>query len=419
MQFKENSMSTATLLSLPLELLHRIFDDVDARTLFSVREVCRMLYAAVNSYNRFHLIIENDSKSYLKCLARFIPSESIVSIMFHDIHSQYRYCYWYNNSRHENDLTRLFRSCFKDHLFTRLRSLIFTKIYDTDIESLIPYQSIHSLELVSIDLCEEKASCTINYINAIIAQDCLRKLSFNNADLILDHILYPNHCSLDQLIIDICTYEQYMIVIDNLPNLKLFKIGLLHFNQLRSNISSLHSTRTSSLKSLIINRCSLPFEHIRSLVTRTTELSHLKLISRERTEFDRIFDGYHWEELIRNQLPQLTRFEYFFSFVDKKDICFGMFSSLIASFQTSFWLKEKHWFTICGYNFESQIFELHTKTISAIMPTYSIKLEQLAEDDTYHLVGEPLQKYWWKNVTYTYRIHSYLNVSPFNRNSSN
>ena len=380
-----------TLVSLPLELFHRIFDYSDTRTILLVRQVCRTFYAAVNTYNRIHLTIDDKSKVYLKFLARCISLDSIVSITFQNIHDQ-RY-YWYSAPRFKDALIHLFQSCFDGHQFTRLRSLAVKQTYDTNMDFLLQHLNIHSLESFSIDLGETKVENTIVCINALLAQNYLRRLTFNRAELILNQILYPVHCKLNQLTINICTYQQYMIVLDNLPNLKIFTIGLLTVNQYETCCSLVHASSMSSLKSLIINDCPLPIEYIDLLLTRTSELIRLKLISCKRARLDSIFDGHHWEEFIRHRLPQLNRFEYDFSFADKTNDCIGMLNSLIASFQTPFWLNEKRWFTTCGYTFESEMFELHTTSLNTGKRNDLIKFEKLAENNIYRLVGEPRHGY--------------------------
>ncbi|CAF2920065.1 unnamed protein product [Rotaria sp. Silwood2] len=129
-------------------------------------------------------------------------------------------------------------------------------------------------------------------------------------------------------------------------------------------------------------------EHIETLLSRTPALVRLKLISRKRA-FDSIFDGYNWEQFIINKLLQLNQFEYFFSFIHKTNDYMAVLNRVIASFQTPFWLQEKHWYTICSYAFESQTFELHSTTIHVTDSDNLIKFEKSAETNTCRLVGQP------------------------------
>ena len=60
-----------SLLTLPVELLYRIFDELDTKTiLLSVRNVCIQLYASANTYNRYHLDPSSISKSEFRLVCR-------------------------------------------------------------------------------------------------------------------------------------------------------------------------------------------------------------------------------------------------------------------------------------------------------------------------------------------------------------
>ncbi|CAF3932233.1 unnamed protein product [Rotaria sordida] len=153
----------------------------------------------------------------------------------------------------------------------------------------------------------------------------------------------------------------------------------------------------SLLKSLTISNCNLPMEHIESLLSQTPALIYLKLVSHQRT-FDTVFDGYNWEQFILNKLSQLNQFEYFFSFTDKTNEYMKVLNHLLASFQTPFWLQKKRWFTTCSYVFESQMFELHTTTIKVTDSYNLIRIQKLAESDTYRLVEQSSYCGWTTTV---------------------
>ncbi|CAF4176192.1 unnamed protein product [Rotaria magnacalcarata] len=67
----------------------------------------------------------------------------------------------------------------------------------------------------------------------------------------------------------------------------------------------------------------------------------------------------------------------------------GTFSHIVASFQTLLWLQEKRWFTTCGYVSESRTLELHTTTMNTPNTDNFVKVENLAESNTYRFVGKP------------------------------
>jgi hypothetical protein len=107
-------MLNASLLTLPTELHHRIFDYLDVQTVIrSVRCVCRQLHATVNAYNRLQLNLTSMIKPDLKLLRRVIRPENVISITFSD------------GDRATSGEIDLFFSNVDVHRFTQLRSLTF------------------------------------------------------------------------------------------------------------------------------------------------------------------------------------------------------------------------------------------------------------------------------------------------------
>ncbi|CAF3593936.1 unnamed protein product [Rotaria socialis] len=327
-------MSDVDLLHLPVELLHRIFDYLEAQAIWSVRRVCKQLYSTTSTYDRFHLNINSQSKRLLKLFARWILPECIVSLTF-DIPESRNYFFWCLRTESEDDMIRLFISLFAGHQFTRLRSLVINRAYDRDIDFLSHHLNTNYLESLSVHMYGDRVSITIVFINAILSQNCIRKLYFNNSVHIINEMPWPDHCKLEQLILNTCGYNRYLMVLNDLLNLKIFVIDEWHSYNFGFSTDLLACKHPSLLTSLTIRNCTLPMEHIETLLSRTPALVHLKLISRKRA-FDSIFDGYNWEQLILNMLPQLNQFEYFFSFINKKNDYMKILNRVIASFQTPF-----------------------------------------------------------------------------------
>jgi hypothetical protein len=62
-----------TIQTLPVELIHRIFDNLDTETiLFSIRPVCRSFRCIVNTYNRYVLDLQLISKPNFHVVFRSI-----------------------------------------------------------------------------------------------------------------------------------------------------------------------------------------------------------------------------------------------------------------------------------------------------------------------------------------------------------
>ena len=75
-------MSSVSLLDVPPEILHRIFDHLDTPTLVrSLRCVCNRFYDIVNTYNRFDLDSTLLSKLQFECAIHVIRPVNIVSLI--------------------------------------------------------------------------------------------------------------------------------------------------------------------------------------------------------------------------------------------------------------------------------------------------------------------------------------------------
>ena len=77
--------SEVSLPTLPVELLHRILDDLDSSTvLLSVRNISRQLKAVVDTYDRYTLDFTSISKPDFHRLLRVIRPRGITALMFCD-----------------------------------------------------------------------------------------------------------------------------------------------------------------------------------------------------------------------------------------------------------------------------------------------------------------------------------------------
>ena len=96
---------------LPVELFHRIFDNLDVETiLFSIRPVCRLFQSVVKTYDRFILHFKLISKSNFNILCRLINPKNVISLTL-------------SNDEETSDQIDLFISLVHLRQVTRLRSL--------------------------------------------------------------------------------------------------------------------------------------------------------------------------------------------------------------------------------------------------------------------------------------------------------
>ncbi|CAF3997705.1 unnamed protein product [Adineta steineri] len=315
-------MSKSPLVCLPIELLHYIFDHLDAYTIaLSIRSVCTQLYTAVNTYDRFQLKFgstENSSSnknSSFKIISHLIQPVRVISLKFY---SDYAGQWSINFFLKDFGITR----------FSRLRSLT----------------------LYGVNCNTKEASSTIF---SIIAQTNLQKLHLNDIDCTTNEIAWPIQNTLEQLTIRDCSYHQYRIILCNSLRLRTLVIRNCIMDNNDQTVSSYALTTSDStvypqLVSLTIGDCTLSPQEVECLLTLTPSLSHLKLIA-SRSTLDSIFNGSYWEQFIQKKLLLLNQFQFFFTCTNKKLNDTATLDSLILPFESSFWLNNKKWFVNCGY----------------------------------------------------------------------
>ncbi|CAF1396367.1 unnamed protein product [Adineta steineri] len=126
----------------PVEILYRIFDNLDSETiLLSIRPVCRLFRAVVNTYNRYIYNFESISKSnfYLQC--RLIRPENVISLIL-------------SNNEQIPDQISLFMSSVRLRQMTRLQSITFIGINELQLNNIFKRTNLNFL--ISFTLHIEK-----------------------------------------------------------------------------------------------------------------------------------------------------------------------------------------------------------------------------------------------------------------------
>jgi hypothetical protein len=98
------------------------------------------------------------------------------------------------------------------------------------------------------------------------------------------------------------------------------------------------------LTSLTIQVVFISIDKLEPFLLMTPSLIYLKLIGGKK-----MMDGKRWEQFIQINLPQLNRFEFYFSERRLTKQNSTDLELIIASFQTPFWIEHKKWFVICEY----------------------------------------------------------------------
>ncbi|CAF4774864.1 unnamed protein product, partial [Rotaria sp. Silwood2] len=281
--------------TLPLELLHRIFDNFNTETiLFSILPVSRLFESSVNTYNRYDLNFHLISKSVFHVLCRLINPENVISLTLS------------NDYRTSNQID-LFISLFDLKQFTRLRSLTLLDINESQLNHILKHINLNTLTLFSFQVKEYDDGCigttTSHLLSPVISQPTLRRLEFGIRNDKVLNILWPTNCTIQHLTIndfikldDLCKILQYFPYLNT----------LIMKHVLMGEIKSFPSISFQQISSLTINQYHEKIDELESLLLLTPSLLHLKLIGGQEMP-----DGKRWEEFIHRNLSQLDKFEFY------------------------------------------------------------------------------------------------------------
>lgn len=212
-------MSNATLLDLPPELFHRIFDFLNTETIvLTIRCVCKYLFNIVNAYNQFKLSLELIYGSDLVSVSRIIMPENFISLAMY-VHSDYA----------KYGKTNLFLSLFELNSFTQLQSLYFySPLYDT-VALFLKQVSLKNLRLLSIiHTWRGHLKAMIPLTLQCVAQFNIPKLQIYDSDFD-GTINWPNQCKLEYLMLAKCSYSEYHRILSSLPYLKTMIVDYIQF----------------------------------------------------------------------------------------------------------------------------------------------------------------------------------------------
>jgi hypothetical protein len=322
---------------LPVELLHRIFDNLDAQTIaLSVRSVSRLFRSVVNSYDRYVWDFKSISKSNFYVLCRLIQPQNVVTLTL-------------SNGDRTTDQIALFLSLVRIRQLTRLRSLTLQDIDESQLNFILKRVQLNCLTSFSFNIRKyenRRIETSTNLLSRIIAQPSLRKLEFNISIERMSKISWPTDCSIHQLIInDRMTLDNLCTILQCSPHLHKLIINQ-NFDAILNNIVPAFSFPTSfgQLKSLIFNNLEISMDKLESFLLLTPSVVYLKLIGGGP-----ILDGKRWEQFIGINLPQLDKFEFYTEEWNSIYRSPADIELTIASFRTPFWIEHKKWFIACEY----------------------------------------------------------------------
>jgi hypothetical protein len=348
-------MSTFTLDTLPVEILHRIYDSLDIETIvLSVRYVCQQLYLTTNSYNRYDFNFQCLSKHAVRSICRFVSIENVISLTLS------------NEDRTKGQISYV-RSLLPLEHFIRLRSLTLLHINRHDIYPFLTYIRTSNLRYLHI---ESNHDCTIsNDLPSIVTHPTIEHLQMDIHSNDRHDINWPLNTNLTHVRLFHCiTYEQFSCILQQSTHLQA--LHLKDIPQNRTTIDTMSTDKVySSLVSLTIDDTELDLEQFNRCLSLTPWLTYVKLIGHGR-RYDTSYDGCQWENILKQKLLQLKTFEFFFVIPLSSNYHTYNLEFSIKPFQSTFWLEHIQCSIICDYLVRSRKFLLYTLPICVDHFTY-------------------------------------------------
>ena len=347
-------IDSATLPTLPMEILHRIFDNLDASTVvLSVRKVCQRLKATADTYRRYELDLTAISKGDFHHLLMIIHPQHVTGLTL-------------ANGGVTPGQVGMFLSLIDIDLLTQLRSLTLLKIDGRDLCLFLEHArrcSLTSLTLESTSCNTREQQEIAQYFSSIIGQLTFLRLRLLSEGLceLIDQFEWPVQCKLQYLTMAFFTEKQLCEILLGAPDLQTLDIGTRIGSKFNDwNVTAtMFGTSNPRLTSLTISRRSESIDAILSFLSFTPCLHHLKIINTGVNWMD----GSRWEEFIKAKLPALKNFQFYSSSHFSRsngETEESTLNRLISPFRTPFWTEEKRWSIRCNWFLTRQIVEIYT-----------------------------------------------------------
>ena len=393
--------SKASLLTLPTEILHQIFNDLDTSTLiWSVRNLCRRLRVATVSYNQYTLDVTSMCISDLRRLLVVIRPENVTTLIF---------CGHYERTCRQID-----GLCSPINIdpFDRLRSLTVMNTNGTRLCEFLRHARRCSLTSLVLHNCwgftqpTEQREIVENF-PAIVAQPTLVRLEL--FDEYLSSLTDPlKRLSQSKLRLLNITWSArlppLLKILDRLPDLETLvlrdkliisgRTGSVSeggFPAIYLRLTSLRILNVGSLRS----SADFLFSHTPSLV-------YLKITGNHPS----IFDESHFEEWIRSKLPALNKFEFHTVYrpnLFPQETGETLLDQEIAPFRTPFWTEEKQGLVTCNCNCIpiGRFVEIYTPPIGTFFPGLSsdpsmMQISNYERENQHSTILEGINGSHWK-----------------------
>ena len=316
--------------NLPVELVYRIFDYLDCKTiLFNIRYVCKYFNNLTNNYNRYKIDLNGIRMNHFHILCQKFNPKNVIKLIL---------C----NDDKTIGLIKMFLLKYNLNEFLNLRYLILSHIEDQELEiSLKQLENnlINEISIIKFDLYDNKDLKHELLSNLIVRPNLLKlNLEFRLADV--KDFPWPFECQIKCLRIgNEITFNQFYTILNQSIYLKEFILKDCSNKELIK-----YPFKTFlQLNSLTFEYSRMTMEEFQILILYIPNINYLKLNGTYR-----LADGCQLETLIRRYLPLLKTFQFYFDSWENPDYQED-FLIISSTYKTYFWTEEKHWFINCDY----------------------------------------------------------------------
>ena len=323
------STVAASLGLLPVELLFRIFKDLDTETiLFSIRYVCKRFHTITPHYHRYELNCQAIGKRRFHSICVTTAPNNVTALVL-------------SNDDQTPGQIELFLSLSPIEEYSRLETVSLFHIEETYLKLVLDHlRTISTLASLTItsDPSSDLTQPTLESLSSVMGQRTLRHFDLTLTQYGINELEWPKECFIEHLrVFHPLSFVFYWTILQRSPHLKTMILKDWFVYDLEQASVDMVS---SSLTSLSVMDCETEMNAIELMLSCAPSLLYLKIMSKQVD----LCNGGQWEHFIRTKLPDLKRFELATqrqvgSLINPADV-----ASCIAPFQTPFWLQEKQWF---------------------------------------------------------------------------
>ena len=201
-----------SLETLPVELLHRIFDNLDGQTLLlSLQYVCSRLHYITHNYNRYELDFQSICKRRFHRLGEGTNPKNVISLTLSD----------------ENQTCGqigLFLSLYHIEDYTRLQSVTLISIEEPHLKIILQHLSTNCSLTSLIIHCDSNSNFnaeSIPLLSLIIGKNSFRKLNLTAGYETFDTLEWPAECSIRNLqLSDAIEFPKFCTILRCSPHLE-------------------------------------------------------------------------------------------------------------------------------------------------------------------------------------------------------